>query len=141
MEKLLRSVIGLVIVVEAIAFLVGVALHLGVPLPVPFAESRSLRSAVLEAGSGIILLIAAGAALTHRSRAWKIAVAAHVAGVASITLGIAMRGAGLQAQSSHHPLMLLVLIGVLIGLSIPPCRRVLEDGKRRSKRRQILQSL
>ena len=142
MRKLLRAMIALVAFVEAMAFFLGTALHLGVPLPVPFVESRYLVSAVLEMASGVFLLVAVAAIVAHRRRAWETAVAAHVAGVASIAFGIAVRGAGFGAQSSHHPPMLLVLIIVLIALSTPPCRHALGNGKQRSKRRRrVLQSL
>ncbi|HYO45887.1 MAG TPA: hypothetical protein VEY33_04280 [Gemmatimonadota bacterium] len=139
----MRATCGLVVLIEAIAFFVGAGLHLGISLPVPFIETHHLSSAVLEAGSGVFLLIAAAAVLAHRPRAWKIAVAAHVTGVASIAFGIAKHGGGSAAQSSHHPAMLLVLIVVLIGLSTPPCRHALETGRRHSRprRRRILQAL
>lgn len=141
-RKLVRATFGLVALIEAMAFFVGAGLHLGISLPVPFIEIHYLPSAVFEAGSGVFLLIAAVAVLAHRPRAWKIAVAAHVAGVASIAFGIAARGGGPAAQSGHHPAMLLVLIVVLIGLSTPPCRHALETGRRHSRRRRrILQTL
>lgn len=141
MRKLVRAAVALVALVEAMAFFVGAALHLGIPLPVSFVETHYLPSAVLEAGSGILLLIAAVAVVANRQRAWKIAVAAHVAGVASIAFGIA-RGGGAAAQSGHHQAMLLVLIVVLIVLSTPFCRHALETGRRHSRRRRrILQTL
>jgi hypothetical protein len=141
-RKLLQATIGLVAFVEAMAFFLGTALHLGVPLPVPFVESRSLVSAALEAASGVILLIAVAAIATQKRSAWEVAVASHVVGVASIAFGIAVRGTGFGAQSSHHPPMLLVLIVVLIALSTPPCRHALGSGRRRSKRRRrVLQTL
>lgn len=139
---MVRGTAGLVALIEAMAFFVGAALHLGIPLPVSYIETHYLPSAVLEAGSGIFLLFAAVAIMAHKRSAWKIAVAAHVAGVASIAFGIAARGGGPAAQSGHHQAMLLVLIAVLIALSMPLCRHALETGRRRSRRRRrILQTL
>lgn len=133
MRKKIRAMVGLVALIEALAFFVGAALS--------FIEVRYLPSAVLEAGSGVLLLVAAVAILAHRQRAWKIAVAAHVAGVASIALGIAARGGGPAAQSGHHQVMLLVLVVVLIILSTPLCRHALETGRHYSRRRRrILQT-
>lgn len=136
MRKLLRTTIGLVIMVEALAFLMGAALHLGVPLPVPFAESRSLFSAIAEAVSGIVLLVAVAAIATREPRAWKLAVAAHVLGMAGVVWGIAGRGSAFTSQPSHHPTMLLFLIVALIALSIPVCRQAVENGRHRSRRRR-----
>lgn len=136
MRKLLRTTIGLVVLVEALAFLMGAALHLGVSLPVPFAESRSLFGAAAEALSGIILLLAVAAIATREPRAWKLAVAGHVLGVAGIVWGIATGGSAFASQASHHPPMLLVLVVALIALSIPVCRQALENGRHRSRRRR-----
>lgn len=136
MRRLLRTTIGIVILVEAIAFLSGAALHLGVPLPVPFTESRSLLIALFEAGSGVVLLVAARAIAARKPSAWKLAVAGHVSGVAGITWGIGTRGATFAAASSHHKPMLLFLIVALIALSAPVCRQALENGKHRPRRRK-----
>ena len=141
MRKLVRGVVGLVGVLEAAAFFAGAALHLGIPLPVPFIAVHSLPAAVLETGSGVFLLVAAVAILAHGRRAWQMAVAAHVAGVASITFGIATGGGDPVAQSGHQT-MLIVLIVVLIVLSTPLCRHALDTGRRHSRRRRrILQTL
>jgi drug/metabolite transporter (DMT)-like permease len=141
-RKLVRSVVALLALLEAFGFFLGTALHLGIPMPAPFVETHYLPSAVLETASGVLLVIAALAALGRDRRAWKLAVAAHVAGVASIAFGIAVGGGGQATQSSHHPTMLLVLIVALIALSTPPFRHALEHGRRHSRRRRrILQAL
>jgi uncharacterized membrane protein YfcA len=101
-----------------------------------------LPSAVLETVSGVLLVIAALAVIARDRRSWKLAVAAHVAGVASIAFGIAVGGGSPAAQSGHHPTMLLVLIVALIALSMPLCRHALENGRRHGRRRRrILQAL
>jgi hypothetical protein len=140
-RKLIRGVVALVALGEALAFFVGAGLHLGIPMPGPFIEPTYLPSAVLEAASGVFLGIAAAVVLAHKRQAWKLAVAAHVAGVASIAFGIASRGSA-AAHSGHHPTMLLTLIVALIGLSMPPVRHALESGRRHTRRRRrILQAL
>ena len=135
MKKLLRTVVALVALTEAFAFFVGTALHLGAPLPVPFAESARLSVALLEAAGGVFLLIAAAAIFTHRRRAWQIVVAAHVGGVVAITYGIA-RGGGVAIQPSHHRPMLLFLIVALVALATPPIRNALDNGRRRRRLRR-----
>lgn len=135
MRKLLRMTIGLVILLEAIAFLLGAVLHLAISLPVPFRESRTLLTAVLEAGSGVLLLVAASAIATRKRKAWELAVAGHVVGVAGIAWGIVTGGSASAAQSHHRP-MLLFAIGALIALSIPVCRQALENGRQRHRRRK-----
>lgn len=134
-KKLLRTVVALVALAEALAFFVGTALHLGVPLPVPYGESERLSVALVEAAGGALLLIAAAAILTHRRQAWQIAVAAHVGGVVAITYGIT-RGGGVAMLPSHHRPMLLFLIVALVALATPPIRNVLENGRRRRKQRR-----
>lgn len=142
MRKLIRSIVAMVALAEAFGFFVGAALHLGIPMPVPFVETRYLPSAVLETASGAFLVVAMLAILGRDRRAWKLAVAAHVAGVASIAFGIAVRGGGVATQMGHHPTMLLILIVALVALSTPFCRHALENGRRHGRRRRrILQAL
>lgn len=135
MRKLLRAIVALVALAEAFAFFVGTVLHIGVQLPVPFVESTRLSVAFLETASGALLLIAAAAIVIHWRRAWQIAVAAHVAGVASIAYGIATRGSSMAMGPSHHRPMLLILIGALIAIATPPVRNALENGRRRRRHR------
>ena len=136
MRKLLRITIGLVILLEAMAFLLGAVLHLGISLPGPLRESRSLLTAVLEAGSGVLLLVAASAIASRKRKAWKLAVAGHVVGVAGIAWGIVTGGPASAAQSSHHRPMLMFVIVALIALSTPVCRQALENGRQRHRRRK-----
>jgi len=67
-----------------------------------------------------------------------LAVIANVVGVASIAF-VTARG-GPSVQASHHQPMLLLLIIVLVGLSIPRCRHALENGHVR-RRRRLIQAL
>ena len=137
MQKALRAVVALTLLFEAAAFFLGAMLHLGMPVPLPFVESESLRFAVLEAAGGGILLFAVLAVLRKRN-AWKIAVVANVVGVAIIAYVTIVAGPALQ--SSHHQPMLVLLIVVLVGLSIPRCRHALENGRHGRRRRKILQA-
>lgn len=140
MQKVLRVVVTLALLFEAAAFFLGAILHLGVPIPLPFVESESLRFAVLEAAGGGILLFAFLAVLLRKRNAWKIAVVANVVGVAIIAYVTIVAGPSLQ--SSHHQPMLILLIVVLAGLSIPRCRQALENGRHGRhgrRRRKILQ--
>lgn len=138
-HKVLRTIIMLALLFEAAAFFAGVMLHLGMPLPLPYVEIESLRFAFLEAVSGAILLVAFGMAVLRKRYAWKLAVGANIAGVATIAYATAVGGP--SAQSSHHQPMILLLIVVLIGLSLPPCRQALENGRHGRRRRRILQAL
>lgn len=137
MQKVLRAVVALTLLFEAAAFFLGAVLHLGMPIPLPFVESESLRFAVLETAGGGILLFAVLAVLRKRN-AWKIAVVANVVGVAIIAYVTIVAGPALQA--SHHQPMLVLLIVVLVGLSIPRCRHALENGRHGRRRRKILQA-
>ncbi len=139
MQTILRAIIALTLLFEAVTFFLGSMLHLGVHLPLPYVETGSLRFAVLEAASGAFLVFAFGAVILRKRNAWKIAVVANVVGVASIAYVTA--GGGPSTQSSHHQPMLLLLIIVLVGLSIPRCRQVLENGRHVRRRRRIYQAL
>lgn len=138
-SKIVRTVVGLALLIEAAAFVLGAMLHLGLPLPLPYVERESLRLAFVEAASGGLLLLAFGAVLLHRRIAWKLAVGANVVGVASIAYATARGGAA--AHTSHHQAMLILLILVLVGLAIPRCRHALENGRHVRRRRRILQTL
>lgn len=139
MQKILRGLIILALLFEAVAFFVGAMLHLGIPLPIPYEAGGSLRLAFLEAVTGALLLGAFGAAVLRKRNAWKIAVGANVVGVAITAYVTAVSGS--SAQSSHHQPMILLLIVVLVGLSIPRCRQALENGRHARRRRRILQAL
>ena len=77
-------------------------------------------------------------AVLRKRNAWKIAVVANVVGVAIIAYVTIVAGPALQ--SSHHQPMLVLLIVVLVGLSIPRCRHALENGRHGRRRRKILQA-
>jgi hypothetical protein len=139
-RNLLRTTIGLVMLVEGLAFIAGAALHLDVSLPGPFVESKSLSNALLEAGNGALLLIAVAAIVARHRRAWEVAIAAHVIGVTTIAFGIATRGSSLASEVSHHPPMLLIMMAALVALAMPPCRGALGDVRRRRHRHRVLQS-
>lgn len=139
MQKVVRTVVAATLLFEAAAFFVGTMLHLGIATPLPFVESQSLRYAGLEAMGGGLLLIAFLAVVLHKRYAWKTAVVANVVAVAIIAY--VTTGGGPSGQSSHHQPMLILLILVLVGLSIPRCRQVLENGRHVRRRRRILQAL
>jgi nicotinamide riboside transporter PnuC len=137
-RKILRSIIALALLFEAAAFFIGATLHLGVSLPLPYAEVESMRFALLETVCGVVLLAAFGATVLRKRNAWKIAVVANVVGVAIVAY---MTTGGVPGtQSSHHRPMLILLIAVLVGLSIPRCRQALENGRHARRRRRILQA-
>ncbi|HJU86162.1 MAG TPA: hypothetical protein VJ788_02195 [Gemmatimonadota bacterium] len=138
MQKILRSIIALALLFEAAGFFVGAMLHRGVSLPLPYAEVESLRFALLEAAGGVVLLAAFGATVLRKRTAWKIAVVANVVGVA--ILAYVTTGGVPGTQPSHHQPMLILLIVVLVGLSIPRCRQALENGRHVRRRRRIIQA-
>lgn len=141
MRKLVRTVFGVVVSVEGVALIAGAALHVGLPVG-PYAESGSLSAALLEGISGAVLLTSGAAMVGGKRLAWKLAVAGHVLGVGAIAWGIATRSAGLSTQASHHPPMLILLIVVLVALSLPASRHVIENGRHRvRRRRRVLQTL
>ncbi|HVB60875.1 MAG TPA: hypothetical protein VNE61_06735, partial [Ktedonobacteraceae bacterium] len=112
------TVISVLIVVEAVSFLVASLLHAGVQFPLGIAEPRNEAAAIVEGLCGIFLAASAIVVFARAAWAWGVAVAAHVFSIAGVLLGIAAvsRGGapGDEANAIYHPIILVVLIVTLI---------------------------
>src|SRR3989442_14829909 len=80
--------ISVLIVGEAITFLLATLLHLGVPLPLGISEPRIIPAAIVEGLCGLFLAVSAYAVLTHKTWAWWVAIAAHTFAVAGVLLWV-----------------------------------------------------
>ena len=132
----LVTVIGVLIVGEAIIFLLAALLHLGIEFPPGFAEPQIIPATIDEGLCGIFLAVSAYAVLARRTRAWPVAIGAHVFAVAGVLLGIAAlalgAGPSTEANNIYHRVILVVLVVVLALLLTPGARAALGRSKRAS---------
>ena len=82
------TVISVLMVLEAITFLVAALLHLGIQLPLGFSEPQIIPATIVEGLCGIFLAVSAYAVIARKTWAWGGAIAAHVFAVAGVLLGI-----------------------------------------------------
>src|SRR3989442_13937137 len=94
--------ISVLIVGEAITFLLATLLHLGVPLPLGISEPRIIPAAIVEGLCGLFLAVSAYAVLTHKTWAWWVAIAAHTFAVAGGLLGGTPPALGPGPRTQEH---------------------------------------
>jgi len=120
------TVISVLMVLEAITFLLAAMLHLGIQFPLGFSEPQIIPATIVEGLCGIFLAVGAYAVFAHKSWAWQGAVAAHVFAVAGVLLGITAlalgAGPSTEANTIYHRTILVVLIVVLALLLTPGAR-------------------
>ena len=123
------TVINVLIVGEAITFLLAALLHLGIQFPLGFSEPRIISAAIAEGLCGIFLAVSAYAVFVRKTWAWWGAIAAHAFAVAGVLLGITALALGLGpstvANTIYHRVMLGVLVVVLALLATPGARTAL----------------
>ena len=126
------TVITVLMVGEALTFLLAALLHLGIPLG--FSEPRIIPAAIVEGLCGLFLAVSTYAVFARTTWAWGAALAAHLFAVAGVLLGIIALalGAGKStvANTIYHRVILGVLIVVLVLLATPAARATL--GRRMS---------
>ncbi len=120
------TVIGVLMVLEAITFLLAALLHLGIQFPLGFSEPQIIPATIVEGLCGIFLAVGAYAVFVRKSWAWQGAVAAHVFAVAGVLLGITAlalgAGPSTQVNTIYHRTILVVLVLVLALLLTPGAR-------------------
>ena len=123
------KVISVLIVVEAITFLLAALLHLGILFPLGFSEPRIIPAAIVEGLCGLFLAVSAYAVFAQKTWAWWVALAAHLFAVAGVLLGITALALGLspstEANTIYHRVILVVLVIVLALLTTKSARTAL----------------
>jgi hypothetical protein len=123
------TVISVLIVGEAITFLLAALLHLGVELPLGFTEPQIIPAAIVEGLCGLFLAVSAYGVIARTSWAWVVALAAHVFAAAGVLLGITAlalgAGPSTEANTIYHRVILGVLIVVVVLLVTPGVRTTL----------------
>lgn len=131
------TVISVLIVGEAITFLLAALVHLGIELPLGFTEPQIIPAAIVEGLCGLFLAVSAYTVFTHKSWAWVAATAAHVFAVAGVLLGITAlalgAGPSTEANTIYHRIILVVLVIVLVMLATPGARTTLGRNHRTSQ--------
>jgi hypothetical protein len=133
------TAVGVVATVEAVSFLLGAVLHLGVRIPLGFAvlaEPRVGPAVIVEGLCALVLAGSAYAVLTHKSWAWPAAIGAQAVALAGVLLGMAAiaagRGPHTVLNDTYHRVMVILLVAGLGLLSTPVVRAAL--GRRDSER-------
>ena len=121
------TVIIVLMVAEAVTFLLAALLHLGIPLGL--SEPRIIPAAIVEGVCGLFLAVSTYAVVTRTTWAWGAALATHLVAVAGVLLGITAlalgAGPSTVANTIYHRVILGVLVVVLVGLSTPAARAAL----------------
>ena len=120
------TVITVLMVGEALTFLLAALLHLGIPLG--FSEPRIIPAAIVEGLCGLFLAGSTYAVFARTRLAWGVALAAHLFAVAGVLLGIIALALGVGpstvANTIYHRVILGVLV-VLLLLATPAARAAL----------------
>ncbi len=123
------ALIRTLIVLEAVVFLIAALLHLGVPLPVGFAEPVIIPAAIVEGIIALFFAVSAYALFTHQTWAWLAATFAHAFAIAGILLGVTALalGAGPTSDANYiyHRVMVVVAVAALVLLLTPIGRTAL----------------
>jgi hypothetical protein len=121
------TVITVLMVAEAVTFLLAALLHLGIPLG--FSEPHIIPAAIVEGLCGLLLAVSAYAVVARTTWAWGAALAAHLVAVVGVLLGITAlalgAGPSTEANTIYHRVILGVLVVVLVVLSTPAARAAL----------------
>jgi hypothetical protein len=121
------TLISVLMVGEALTFLLAALLHLGIPLG--FSEPRIIPAAIVEGLCGLLLAGSAYAVFVRTRLAWGAALAAHLFAVAGVLLGIISLALGLGpstvVNTIYHRVILGVLVVVLVLLTTPAARAAL----------------
>ncbi len=131
------TVISVLIVLEAMTFLLAALLHLGVQLPLGFTEPRIIPATIVEGLCGLLLAVSAYAVFARKTWAWWAAISAHIFAVAGVLLGIIALALGSApstvANTIYHRVILGVLVVVLVLLATPGARATLGRSHRVSQ--------
>lgn len=131
-RPMVGTAIGLLVVLEGVALLVGAIVHLGVEIPLGFVvleEPRIIPATIVEGLCGFALLGSAYAVFARKSWAWQATVAAQAIALGGVLLGIAALavGAGPNTASNalFHRVMVVALVGGLLLLWMPSTQSAL----------------
>ncbi len=117
----MRTILGIVMLIEAATFVAGAVLHAGVPLGT-MAEPRIIPATIVESICGMALLWGGAALLFRQKRARLAAIITHAVAISGVLLGIAALalGAGPHTASNdlyHRTVLVFLAAGLFFLLS------------------------
>ena len=127
----LRPVLGVFVLLEALAFLLGALLHAGVEIPIGGGMylEHVVPATIVESVCSLVLAVGAVALITRNRRAWEATLSAHVIAIAGTILGIvaitAGRGEHNLPNDIFHRIVLVAMVAVLVLLWTPTGRRAI----------------
>ncbi len=131
-----RTAIRVLVVFDAVTFLLAALLHLGVRIPLAFtvlAEPGIRDAAIVEGLAGLIFAVAVYAAFTQQKWAWLAAIVAYVFAFLGVLVGMNALAAGLGPRTVlntvYHNLMLFLLVAGLVLLATPSAGVALGHGR------------
>ncbi len=114
--------IRVLVVLEAVVFLLAAVQHLGVSIPVGFAvlsEPPIFPAAIVEGSSGLLFVLTAFALFAERNWARTSALVSHVFALAGVMLGIFSLSVGAGPRTSTNDLYhMLMLVMIMPGLAL-----------------------
>lgn len=125
------AAISVLMVGDALTFIISSLVHLGAPIPLGFSEPVIIPASIVEGLCGIFLTVGVYALFTRRAWTWRMAISAHIFAIAGVLLGIfaTSRGGGTEANFIYHRAILAALVLTLILLLIPGTRAALDRSK------------
>lgn len=120
-----RAALEILVVANAVAFLVASVIHFGVRIPLGFTtldDATILPAAIAEAVIGVAFVLAALEVFARRRAAWSATLGAHLFGVVGVLvgLGVTLNDSGDSSPTNllFHELILPVLVvGLLLLLT------------------------
>jgi hypothetical membrane protein len=113
---------------EAVTFLFAALLHTGIPI-LGLPEAVIIPATIAEGLIGCVLMYSAYAIWSSKTWAWKMAVVAHIFGIAGVLLGMTIlafgRGPQTELNYIYHRVILLVLISVFLFLLVPTVKTII----------------
>lgn len=113
---MMRTALGLIMVLNATLFLFGAVQHAGIPVG-GFHEPKIMPAAVVETICGLFLLWGSIAIFGHFSAHWKIALIGNLVALGGVLLGMAALAAGRGPRTASNDLYHRIML-VLIGASL-----------------------
>jgi hypothetical protein len=133
------AMIRVIVVCEAIIFLVSALLHQGVEIPLGVAtvsEPVILPATIVETLIGLCMVASAWGLFTNADWEWEMTVGAHGFGIFGVTLGVIALAAGGGPDTTlnyyYHRIILVVMTAMLVVLLIPAGQEALDPDRNAS---------
>jgi hypothetical protein len=112
-----RAALGILIVVNAVAFLVASGVHFGIRIPLGFtvlSDVTILPAGIVEGAIGIVFVLAGAAVLARQDWAWNATTAAHLFGILGVLVGLSVTLENPDDTSPVNTLFHLAILPVLV---------------------------